>query len=99
MTLLLLAVGFFAVLGFEWNNPGTLGPLDTPGKLLASFFQGVQPRTAGFNSLNYGAMEDETLLVSTALMIIGAGSASTGGRDQGDDDGAARADGVGRAAG
>ncbi len=79
MTLILLAVGFFAVLGFEWNNAATLGPLDTPGKLLASFFQGVQPRTAGFNSLNYGAMEDETLLVSTALMIIGAGSASTGG--------------------
>jgi trk/ktr system potassium uptake protein len=75
----LLAVGFGAVLGFEWSNPDTLGPLSTPGKLLASFFQGVQPRTAGFNTLDYAQMEDETLFVSDGLMIIGAGSASTGG--------------------
>ena len=55
MTGLLLAVGFFTVLGFEWDNAGTLGPLDPAGKLLAAFFQGVQPRTAGFNTLDYGA--------------------------------------------
>jgi potassium uptake TrkH family protein len=79
MTGILLAVGFGAVLGFEWSNPDTLGPLDTPGKLLAGFFQGVQPRTAGFNTLDYGQMEEGTLLVSDALMFIGTGSASTGG--------------------
>jgi potassium uptake TrkH family protein len=79
VTFILLAVGFVAVLAFEWTNAKTLGPLDVPGKLLASFFQGVQPRTAGFNSLDYGAMHEETLLVSDALMFIGTGSASTGG--------------------
>lgn len=79
MTLTLLAAGFGAVLGFEWEGAGTLAPLDVPGKLLASFFQGVMPRTAGFNSLDYGAMEDETLLVTDALMFAGAGSASTAG--------------------
>ena len=31
---------------------------DAPGKLLASFFQGVTPRTAGFNTLDYGAMSE-----------------------------------------
>ncbi len=40
MTGLLLAVGFFTVLGFEWGNPGTLGPLDPAGKLLASLLPG-----------------------------------------------------------
>jgi potassium uptake TrkH family protein len=79
LTALLLAVGFFAVLGFEWENPATLGALDAPAKLLASFFQGVTPRTAGFNSLDYGSMEDETLLVTSALMFVGAGSAGTAG--------------------
>jgi potassium uptake TrkH family protein len=79
VTGLLLFVGFVAVLGFEWGNPDTLGGLDWPGKLVASFFQGVQPRTAGFNTLDYGQMEEGTLLVSDALMFIGTGSASTGG--------------------
>jgi potassium uptake TrkH family protein len=79
MTGLLLVVGFFTVLGFEWENEGTLGPLGTGGKLLAAFFQGVQPRTAGFNTVDTGAMDDATLLFQDVLMFIGAGSASTGG--------------------
>jgi trk system potassium uptake protein TrkH len=79
VTMFLLLAGFVSVLGFEWGNPGTLGGLDVPGKLLASFFQGVTPRTAGFNSVDYGSMQDETQLVTDALMFVGAGSASTGG--------------------
>jgi potassium uptake TrkH family protein len=79
MTGILLAVGFASVLVFEWGNPGTLGPLDVPGKLLASFFQGVQPRTAGFNSVDYAQMEEPTLLFQDVLMFIGTGSAATGG--------------------
>jgi potassium uptake TrkH family protein len=79
VTAALLVVGFAFVLGFEWDNARTLGALDTPGKLLASFFQGVTPRTAGFNTLDYGQMEEPTLLVTDFLMFIGAGSASTGG--------------------
>jgi trk/ktr system potassium uptake protein len=79
VTGLLLVVGFATVLGFEWGNPGTLGPLDTGGKLLASFFQGVQPRTAGFNTVDYGQMDDSTLLFQDVLMFIGTGSAATGG--------------------
>lgn len=79
VTGVLLVVGFAAVLGFEWGNDATLGPLSTPGKLLAGFFQAVMPRTAGFNSVDYGQMDDSTLLVTDGLMFIGAGSASTGG--------------------
>lgn len=72
-------IGTLAVLGFEWSNEATIGALDTPGKLLAGFFQGVSPRTARFNSVDYGAMEPETLLVTDMLMFVGTGSAATGG--------------------
>jgi trk system potassium uptake protein TrkH len=79
MTFGLIAFGTLAVVGFEWSNGGTLGPLSTPGKLLAGFFQGVTPRTAGFNTVDYAEMEQETLLVSDMLMFVGTGSAATGG--------------------
>ncbi|WP_233557897.1 TrkH family potassium uptake protein [Tessaracoccus antarcticus] len=75
--LLVIAVVF--VTANEWNNPATLGPLEPPGRLLAGFFQGVVPRTAGFNSLDYGQMKDGTILATTVLMFIGGGSAGTAG--------------------
>lgn len=75
----LLVLGVVFVTANEWNNPATLGTLDEPGRLLAGFFQGVVPRTAGFNSLDYGAMKDGTLLGTTVLMFIGGGSAGTAG--------------------
>lgn len=78
-TAALLVVGTLAFIAFEWTNPETFGDLGTAESLLASFFQGVQPRTAGFNSVDTSALNDSTLLVSSALMLIGAGSASTAG--------------------
>ena len=79
VTAALVLVGTAAVLGFEWGHPETLGALDTKGKLLAGFFQGITPRTAGFNTLDYNQMEPETLLVSEILMFVGGASASTAG--------------------
>jgi trk system potassium uptake protein TrkH len=79
MTWILLAVGTLAILGFEWSNPATFGRLDVPGKLLAGFFHGANPRTAGFNSVDYAAMHESTWLVTDILMFIGAGSAGTSG--------------------
>ncbi len=77
---LLLVGGTAVITAFEWHNPGTLGPLSVPGKLLAGFFQGgVQPRTAGFNSLDVGQMQPTSLLVTDVLMFIGGASASTAG--------------------
>ncbi len=78
-TLSLFLVGAMAVLGLEWTNPDTLGDLAIGDKLTASWFQGVTPRTAGFNSLDYGALREGTLLVTIVLMFIGASSGSTGG--------------------
>ncbi|MAS56868.1 MAG: ATPase [Pimelobacter sp.] len=78
-TAALLVVGTGFVTATEWNNPATLGALDTPARLLAGFFQAVMPRTAGFNTLDYGQMEDGTLLGTIILMFIGGGSAGTAG--------------------
>ena len=75
----LLLFGPLVVMTFEWTNSATLGPLDTFDKLLAGWFQGVTPRTAGFNTVDIGAMNESTLLVITTLMFIGAGPASTAG--------------------
>ncbi len=75
----LIAIGTAAVVALEWANAGTLGALSVPGKLLAGFFQGVMPRTAGFNSVDYAQMDPATLLVTDVLMFIGGGSAGTAG--------------------
>jgi trk system potassium uptake protein len=79
-TVLLLVGGTVTVTAFEWRNAGTLGPLDAPGKLLVGFFQGgVQPRTAGFNTIDYAQANETSLLVTDILMFIGGGSGGTAG--------------------
>ena len=75
----LLLVGPIVVMTFEWTNPDTLGPLAGGDKVLASWFQGATPRTAGFNTIDIGALNEPTLLFITTLMFIGAGPASTSG--------------------
>lgn len=61
------------------EQPATLGPLDVRGKVLAGFFQGVSPRTAGFNSIDIAQMDSATWLGSDVLMFIGGGSGGTAG--------------------
>lgn len=78
-TILLLVTGFGCLLLMEWSNPETLGPMPVAGKLLNAGFHAVMPRTAGFNSLDMGAMREETLVVNYVLMFIGGGSAGTAG--------------------
>jgi potassium uptake TrkH family protein len=78
-TLLLSSLGFLAFLSFEWTNPKTLGPLDFSTKVLAAFTQDVMTRSGGFNSINLGDMNTETIAVTNAMMFIGGGSASTAG--------------------
>ena len=64
----------------EWSNPATLGGLDSlSAKLQAIWFEGVTPRTAGFNSMNTAGTHDSTALLTMVLMVIGGGSTSTAG--------------------
>ncbi len=47
--------------------------------LQAIFSGGITPRTAGFNTVDYGAVIPETRLLTDALMFVGGGSGSTAG--------------------
>jgi trk system potassium uptake protein len=79
-TSVVLVVG--ATLGYlvlEWSNGATFGDLNVAQKVLAGWFQGITPRTAGFNSVDFGEMRQESWLLTNALMFIGGGSASTAG--------------------
>jgi Trk-type K+ transport system membrane component len=78
-TAILLPGGALLVLLFEWWNPATLGPLPVGAKLLNAAFHSVMSRSGGFHAVDTGAMQDETLLATTGLMLIGGGSAGTAG--------------------
>ncbi len=75
----LLVFGALAVAAFEWTNPATLGSLALHEKLWAALFQGATPRTAGFNTVDVGALRPATLALTMLLMFIGGSPGSTAG--------------------
>lgn len=78
-TAILLAVGTLGVFFMEYNNAKTLASLNLPGKILASWFQSVTPRTAGYNTIDIAGMRSATQFLFVMLMFIGASPGSTGG--------------------
>lgn len=79
MTALLVTMGTLFVTAMEWANPATLGPMGAGQKILNGFVQAVMPRTAGFNSVDIGAMNPETWFGIDVMMFIGGGSGGTAG--------------------
>lgn len=81
MTAALILVGTVFFAAVEWNNPATLGSgdLNTGDKIMASMFQSVTLRTAGFNSIDQAGLTQPSKLMSMIMMFIGASPASTGG--------------------
>lgn len=75
----LFAVGFVAVYAYEAANPATLGALGTTERVLGVALQSASMRSAGFSTLDTGAMTSQSLLLHDLLMFIGGGSASTAG--------------------
>ena len=63
----------------ERTNPGTMANMKTGEKILASFFQSVTSRTAGYNTIDQMAMTEASKAMTIVLMFIGASSGSTGG--------------------
>lgn len=78
-TVVLLLIGAAYLTIVEWDNPGTLGPLDPATRLLAGFFASVMTRSGGFNTVDIAAMSGESWFASDILMFIGTGPASVGG--------------------
>ena len=78
-TVILIGIGMVFILLVESRNPETLGKLSIKGKVLASFFQSVTTRTAGFNTIDLTIMHQSSIFIMIILMFIGASPASTGG--------------------
>lgn len=78
-TAILLALGWALTMWFEWSNPGTLGALHTPGKILAAAFQSTTLRTAGFGGIDQGALTGPSQGLAVVLMLIGGSPGSTAG--------------------
>lgn len=79
MTVSLVVLGAAIVLAVEFHNPDTLGPMPLWKKGLNALFQSVTFRTAGFGTIDQGAMRDSTLALGCILMLIGGSSGSTAG--------------------
>jgi trk system potassium uptake protein TrkH len=76
-TIVLLTVGTGLFMVSEYN--GTLQDHSLPGKIMVSFFNAVTPRTAGFNNINMAELGIPAIMLTMALMWIGASPGSTGG--------------------
>lgn len=75
----LLVIGTVGLWVFEHDNVRTLGSMSLLDQWANAFFMGVQPRSAGFHSIDVSAMERSSQELITALMFIGAGPGGTGG--------------------
>ena len=73
----LIIIGTIFIFTVEQNN--VLSGLTLKEKVLASLFQSVTPRTAGFNTVDIGSLLPQTVILFLFLMFIGASPGSTGG--------------------
>jgi len=76
-TVALILSGGIMILAMEWRN--TMAALSLPERFLASLFQSVTARTAGFNTLPIGEMANESLFLLALYMFIGGSSGSCAG--------------------
>ena len=76
-TVFLILSGAILFYFFERNHIIQDMPLQS--QILVSFFQSITPRTAGFNTVDIGSLQNDTILIMIILMFIGASPGSTGG--------------------
>jgi trk system potassium uptake protein TrkH len=76
-TAILILSGAILFYVFERNHIIKGAPI--LNQILASLFQSVTPRTAGFNTVDIGLLTNPTILLLIMLMFIGASPGSTGG--------------------
>lgn len=77
VTLILIFGG--ALLLFLFEQGGTIKGMSTGEQILTSLFGSVTARTAGFNTVDTGALQPESKLLTIALMFIGGSPGSTAG--------------------
>lgn len=75
----LILLGTLGIFLFECGNPDTMGDMSIPQKLMASMFQSVTTRTAGFATVSQSGLHTGSKLLGCILMFIGGSPAGTAG--------------------
>lgn len=76
-TAVLLLLGWALFFLFERN--ASMADMTASERILASLFQSVTPRTAGFNTVDMTALSESGNLLTNVLMLIGGSPGSTAG--------------------
>ena len=76
---ILVATGLLILLPAVFFFFSDFSALSAGNRVMASFFQSVTPRTAGFNTVNLSAMSSASQGVMILLMLIGGSPGSTAG--------------------
>jgi trk system potassium uptake protein TrkH len=78
-SLILVLGGTFLIFLFEFNNPATMKDMSLGTKIMASAFQAVTTRTAGFLTIDQAAFSHATSALCLVLMLIGGSPMGTAG--------------------
>lgn len=79
LTTIILSTGTLLTLLTEYTNPATIGNFSFGHKVLASFFQTVTMRTAGFATIDYTQARPISLLLYVFQMMLGGAPGGTAG--------------------
>lgn len=76
---ILIVLGTVLIWLLEHHNEATIGAVGVGQQWLASLFQSVSLRTAGFNTMDLASLTHATLFFMMGMMFVGASPTSTGG--------------------
>ena len=79
MTVVLIFGGGFLIFLFEYENPATIGNLSFGNKVMASLFESVTLRTAGFQTVAQENLTEASTLLAIILMFVGGSPSGTAG--------------------
>uniref|UniRef100_UPI002FE6EBDC TrkH family potassium uptake protein n=1 Tax=Aminipila terrae TaxID=2697030 RepID=UPI002FE6EBDC len=78
-TLTLIIGGAILIFALEYSNNSTIGTMPAWEKIMASFFQSITTRTAGYFTISQSGLRESTAFVCILLMFIGGSPSGTAG--------------------
>lgn len=78
VTGILLGASWVMFCYFEWTREA-MADLSPLHRMMNGAFMAVTPRTAGFNTMDYGSADNPSLFLSILLMLVGGSPGSTAG--------------------
>ena len=79
VTATLIFGGAVMIFLFEYTNPATIGNLSFGNKIMASLFESVTLRTAGFQTIPQEGLTEASSLLALLIMFIGGSPSGTAG--------------------